>query len=135
MIHIGRNTTSTIIAKGISAGKSRNSYRGLVRVTPKAKNARNFTQCDSLLLGSSCSANTFPYIEVGNQSSTVEHEATTSKIGDDQLFYLRQRGISPEDAVSMVVNGFCKDVLSKLPTEFAAEANHLLAVNLEGSVG
>lgn len=135
MIHIGKNTKSTIVSKGISAGKSDNSYRGLVRVLPGAVNARNFSQCDSLLLGSTCGAHTFPYIEVGNKSSIVEHEATTSKIGEDQIFYCNQRGISTEDAVGMIVNGYAKEVLNKLPMEFAVEAQKLLQISLEGSVG
>ncbi|MFY9151700.1 MAG: Fe-S cluster assembly protein SufB [Prolixibacteraceae bacterium] len=135
MIHIGKNTKSTIVSKGISAGKSDNSYRGLVKVMPGAINARNFSQCDSLLLGSTCGAHTFPYIEVGNKSSIVEHEATTSKIGEDQIFYCNQRGISTEDAVGMIVNGYAREVLNKLPMEFAVEAQKLLAISLEGSVG
>jgi Fe-S cluster assembly protein SufB len=135
MIHIGKNTTSTIISKGVSAGQGEQSYRGLVRIGPKAENARNYSQCDSLLLGDECGAHTFPYLEVKNPSATVEHEATTSKIGEDQLFYCRQRGISEEDAVSMIVNGFCKEVLRELPMEFAVEAQNLLGVSLEGSVG
>ena len=135
MIHIGKNTRSTIISKGIAAGHSDQSYRGLVKVAPRAANARNFTQCDSLLIGDRCGAHTFPYQEIANASATIEHEATTSKIGDDQLFYCRQRGISEEDAVSMIVNGFCKDVFQELPMEFAVEAEALLSVTLEGSVG
>jgi Fe-S cluster assembly protein SufB len=135
MIHIGANTSSTIISKGISAGRSNNTYRGLVRVLPKAAGARNFTQCDSLLIGDQCGAHTVPYIECRNASAKVEHEATTSKIADDQLFYCRQRGLSEEDAVGMIVNGFCRDVLKELPMEFAVEAQKLLAVSLEGSVG
>ncbi len=135
MLHIGRNTKSTIISKGISAGRGQQSYRGLVRIGPRATGARNYSQCDSLLLGDECGAHTFPYLEVKNASSTVEHEATTSKIGEDQLFYCRQRGISQEDAISMIVNGFCKDVLRKLPMEFAVEAQNLLGLSLEGSVG
>ena len=135
MIHIGKNTKSTIISKGISAGKSDNSYRGLVKVLPGAINSRNFSQCDSLLLGSICGAHTFPYIEVGNKSSVVEHEATTSKIGEDQIFYCNQRGISTQDAIGMIVNGYAKEVLNKLPMEFAVEAQKLLAISLEGSVG
>ncbi len=135
MIHIGKNTKSTIISKGISAGVSDNSYRGLVKVLPGAVNSRNFSQCDSLLLGSTCGAHTFPYIEVGNRSSIVEHEATTSKIGEDQIFYCNQRGISTEDAIGMIVNGYAKEVLNKLPMEFAVEAQKLLAISLEGSVG
>ncbi len=135
MIHIGKNTKSTIVSKGISAGKSDNAYRGLVKVLPGATNARNFSQCDSLLLGSTCGAHTFPYIEVGNKSSVVEHEATTSKIGEDQIFYCNQRGISTEDAIGMIVNGYAKEVLNKLPMEFAVEAQKLLQISLEGSVG
>ena len=135
MIHIGKNTKSTIVSKGISAGKSDNSYRGLVKVMPGAINARNYSQCDSLLLGSTCGAHTFPYIEVGNKSSIVEHEATTSKIGEDQIFYCNQRGISTEDAIGMIVNGYAREVLNKLPMEFAVEAQKLLAISLEGSVG
>ncbi len=135
MIHIGKNTKSTIISKGISAGLSDNSYRGLVKVLPNAVNARNFSQCDSLLLGDTCGAHTFPYIEVGNKSSIVEHEATTSKIGEDQIFYCNQRGISTEDAIGMIVNGYAKEVLNKLPMEFAVEAQKLLQISLEGSVG
>ncbi len=135
MIHIGKNTRSTIISKGISAGRSNNTYRGLVRVLPKADNARNFTQCDSLLIGDKCGAHTVPYIETRNASAKLEHEATTSKISDDQLFYCRSRGLSQEDAVGMIVNGFCREVLKELPMEFAVEAQKLLAVSLEGSVG
>jgi len=135
MIHIGRNTKSTIISKGISAGDSSNSYRGLVKVMGKAEGARNFSQCDSMLIGSHCSANTFPYIEVQNPSAKVEHEATTSKIGEEQLFYFQQRGIPAEDAISMIINGFCKDVFRELPMEFAVEATRLLGLKLEGSVG
>jgi Fe-S cluster assembly protein SufB len=135
MIHIGRNTRSTIISKGISAGKSRNSYRGLVKVLAGAEGARNYTQCDSLLIGDKCSANTFPYIEVMNNTARVEHEATTSRISEEQLFYLMQRGISQEDAVSLIINGFCKDVFRELPMEFAVEAQRLLGMKLEGSVG
>jgi Fe-S cluster assembly protein SufB len=135
MIHIGRNTRSTIVSKGISAGRSNNTYRGLVRIMPKAQGARNHTQCDSLLIGNQCGAHTVPYIESRNPSGRVEHEATTSKIADDQLFYCRQRGLSEEDAVGMIVNGFCKEVLKELPMEFAVEAQKLLAVSLEGSVG
>jgi Fe-S cluster assembly protein SufB len=135
MIHIGKRTKSTIISKGISAGRSSNAYRGLVRIQPGATGARNYSQCDSLLLGDRCGAHTFPYLEVKNASSTVEHEATTSKIGEDQLFYCRQRGISEEDAISMIVNGFCKQVLRELPMEFAVEAQALLGLSLEGSVG
>jgi Fe-S cluster assembly protein SufB len=135
MIHLGKNTKSTIISKGISAGRSNNSYRGLVKTSRKAENARNFSQCDSLLLGDKCGAHTFPYIEVGNRSSIVEHEATTSKISDDQLFYCLQRGIDMEGAIGLIVNGYAKEVLSKLPMEFAVEAQKLLAISLEGSVG
>jgi Fe-S cluster assembly protein SufB len=135
MIHIGRGTKSTIISKGISAGDSSNSYRGLVKVMPKAEGARNFSQCDSMLIGQKCSANTFPYIEVQNRSAKVEHEATTSKIGEEQLFYFQQRGIPAEDAISMIINGFCKDVFRELPMEFAVEATKLLSLKLEGSVG
>jgi Fe-S cluster assembly protein SufB len=135
MIHIGRNTRSTIISKGISAGRGQNTYRGLVRLQPRAKGARNYTQCDSLLIGDRCGAHTVPYIEVRNPSARVEHEATTSKISEDQLFYCRQRGLSDEDALSLIVNGFCKEVLKELPMEFAVEAQKLLAVSLEGSVG
>ena len=135
MIHIGRNTRSKIVSKGISAGQSSNSYRGLVKVGPRAAGARNFSQCDSMLVGSQCSANTFPYIDVQNSSAQVEHEATTSKIGEDQLFYFRQRGIAAEEAVSMIINGFCKDVFQQLPMEFAVEATKLLGLKLEGSVG
>ncbi|MCG7499762.1 Fe-S cluster assembly protein SufB [Vibrio sp. Of7-15] len=135
MIHIGKNTKSTIIAKGISAGNSENSYRGLVKVLPSATNARNFTQCDSMLIGPNCGAHTFPYVEVKNNSAHIEHEATTTKIGEDQLFYCAQRGISEEDAISMIVNGFCKDVFSELPLEFAVEAQKLLSISLEHSVG
>ena len=135
MVHIGRNTKSTIISKGISAGDSSNSYRGLVKVQPKAEGARNFSQCDSMLIGQACSASTFPYIEVQNRSARVEHEATTSKIGEEQLFYFQQRGIPPEEAISMIINGFCKDVFRELPMEFAVEATKLLSLKLEGSVG
>lgn len=135
MIHLGRNTRSTIVSKGISAGRSQNSYRGLVRVAPKADNCRNYTQCDSLLMGDSCGAHTFPYIEVGNDSSTVEHEATTSKINEEQLFYCRQRGIPTEEAVALIVGGYAREVMNKLPMEFAVEAQKLLQISLEGSVG
>jgi len=135
MIHIGRNTRSTIVSKGISAGRGQNAYRGLVKVLKGARDARNYTQCDSLLIGHRCGAHTFPYIEVRNPTAQVEHEATTSKIGDDQLYYCRQRGISAEDAVSMIVNGFCKEVFKELPMEFAVEAQKLLGISLEGSVG
>jgi Fe-S cluster assembly protein SufB len=135
MIHIGRNTRSRIISKGISAGHSRNSYRGLVKIGPKAEGARNFSQCDSLLIGDQCSANTFPYIEVQNHTAKVEHEASTSKIGEEQLFYFQSRGISTEDAVSMIISGFCREVFNQLPMEFAVEADRLLSLKLEGSVG
>ncbi|HOS83648.1 MAG TPA: Fe-S cluster assembly protein SufB [Bacteroidales bacterium] len=135
MIHLGKNTRSTIVSKGISLGHSSNSYRGLVRMAKSADNARNFSQCDSLLIGSTCAANTFPYIDVQNNSATVEHEATTSKIADDQIFYCNQRGLSTEDAVSLIVNGFAKEVLSQLPMEFAIEAHKLIAISMEGSVG
>jgi Fe-S cluster assembly protein SufB len=135
MIHIGRNTRSTIVSKGISAGRGQNAYRGLVKILPTAEGARNHTQCDSLLMGSDCGAHTFPYMEIANPSAVVEHEATTSKISEDQLFYCRQRGISEEDAVNMIVNGFCKDVFRELPMEFAVEAQNLLSVSLEGAVG
>lgn len=135
MIHIGKNTRSTIISKGISARFAENAYRGLVRIARTAENARNYTQCDSLLMGDKCGAHTFPYIEVKNSTATVEHEATTSKIGDDQLFYCKQRGISEEDAVNMIVNGFCKEVFKELPMEFAVEAQKLLGITLEGAVG
>ncbi|MBC7984385.1 MAG: SufD family Fe-S cluster assembly protein, partial [Candidatus Obscuribacterales bacterium] len=135
MIHIGRNTRSTIISKGISAGHGQNSYRGLVKILASAEGARNYTQCDSLLMGDQCGAHTFPYVEVKNPTASVEHEATTSKISDDQLFYCISRGIAPEDAVSMIVNGFCKAVFKELPMEFAVEAQNLLSVSLEGSVG
>ncbi|EDZ42605.1 FeS assembly protein SufB [Rhodobacteraceae bacterium HTCC2083] len=135
MIHLGKNTKSRIVSKGISAGKAQNTYRGLVSMHPKAKDARNFTQCDSLLIGDQCGAHTVPYIEVKNNSARVEHEATTSKVDDEQLFYCRQRGIGEEDAVALVVNGFCKEVLQALPMEFAMEAQQLVAISLEGSVG
>ena len=135
MIHLGRNTRSTVVSKGISAGRGQNSYRGLVQIGKGAENARNYTQCDSLLMGDRCGAHTFPYMEVKNPSAKVEHEATTSKISDDQLFYCRQRGIGEEDAVSMIVNGFCKEVFRELPMEFAVEAQKLLEVSLEGAVG
>ena len=135
MIHIGKNTRSRIISKGISAGQSNNSYRGLVKILPKAEGARNYSQCDSLLIGAKCGANTFPYIEVGNNNSKVEHEASTSKISEEQIFYFQQRGISTEDAVSMIINGFCKEVFRELPMEFAVEATRLLGMKLEGSVG
>jgi Fe-S cluster assembly protein SufB len=135
MIHIGKNTRSTIISKGISAGRSNNSYRGQVRITKKADNARNYSQCDSLLIGDKCGAHTFPYLETNNPTAQVEHEATTSKIGTDQIFYLNQRGISTEDAVRLIVNGYCKEVFKQLPMEFAVEATRLLSMSLEGSVG
>lgn len=135
MIHLGKNTKSTIISKGISAGKSHNAYRGLVKISPMAENARNYTQCDSMLMSDQCSAHTFPYIEVKNPTAQVEHEATTSKIGEEQLFYCKQRGLSQEEAVAMIVNGFCKQVLKELPMEFAVEAQKLLSINLEGAVG
>ena len=135
MIHLGKNTRSTIISKGISAGHANNSYRGLVKIMPKAENARNYTQCDSMLIGSDAGANTFPYIEVMNNSSQVEHEASTSRISEEQLFYLMQRGISQEDAVSLIINGFCKDVFLHLPMEFAVEATRLLGLKLEGAIG
>jgi len=135
MVHVGKNTRSTIISKGISAGHSNNSYRGLVKVTRNARNARNFSQCDSLLLGDKCGAHTFPYIETGNSSAIVEHEATTSKISDDQLFYCNQRGINTEDAIGLIVNGYAKEVIRQLPMEFAVEAQKLLQITLEGSVG
>lgn len=135
MIHLGKNTRSTIISKGISAGKSQNSYRGLVKIGPRAENARNFSQCDSLLMGNQCGAHTFPYIEVNNKTAQIEHEATTSKIGEDQIFYCNQRGIDTEKAIALIVNGFSKEVLNKLPMEFAVEAQKLLEISLEGSVG
>jgi Fe-S cluster assembly protein SufB len=135
MVHLGKNTKSTIISKGISAGKSQNSYRGLVQVHPRATHARNFSQCDSLLMGNQCGAHTFPYIEARNKTAQIEHEATTSKIGEDQIFYCNQRGIDPEKAIALVVNGFSKEVLNKLPMEFAVEAQKLLEISLEGSVG
>ncbi|MGH8510328.1 MAG: Fe-S cluster assembly protein SufB, partial [Gammaproteobacteria bacterium] len=135
MVHLGRNTRSTIISKGISAGRGRNAYRGLVRIAKSAANARNYTQCDSLLMSDRCAAHTFPYIEVKNPSARVEHEATTSKISEDQLFYCRQRGIAAEDAINMIVNGFCKEVFKELPMEFAVEAQKLLSVSLAGAVG
>jgi Fe-S cluster assembly protein SufB len=135
MVHVGKNTRSTIISKGISAGKSKNSYRGLVKMGPKAEGSRNYSQCDSMLIGDTSNANTYPYIQVQNNTAQVEHEASTSKIGEDQLFYFAQRGISPEDAVSMIISGFCRDVFNKLPMEFAAEADKLLALKLENSVG
>ena len=135
MIHLGKNTRSTIVSKGISAGHSQNSYRGQVKVVPSASNCRNYTQCDSLLLGSKCGAHTFPYIDCQNSTSIVEHEATTSKINEEQIFYCNQRGISTEDAVGLIVNGYAKEVMAKLPMEFAVEAQKLLSVSLEGSVG
>jgi Fe-S cluster assembly protein SufB len=135
MIHVGKNTRSTIVSKGISAGRGQNNYRGLVKIQKNASHARNFSQCDSLLLGDKCGAHTFPYIEVKNTSSQVEHEASTSKIGEDQIFYCNQRGIATQDAVNMIVNGFCKEVFRELPMEFAVEAQKLLGVSLEGSVG
>ena len=135
MIHLGRGTSSTIISKGISAGRSQNSYRGLVRIGKGAEKAKNYTQCDSLLLGDNSAAHTFPYIECKNSSAQVEHEASTSKISDDRLFYLRQRGIKQEDAINMIVNGFCKEVFKELPMEFAVEAQKLLGISLEGAVG
>jgi Fe-S cluster assembly protein SufB len=135
MIHLGRNTKSTIVSKGISCGRSQNSYRGLVRIGKNAEHARNFSQCDSLLIGDKCGAHTFPYLEVANKSAKVEHEATTSKVGEDQIFYCNQRGISTEDAVNLIVNGYCKEVFNQLPMEFAVEAQKLLAISLEGSVG
>jgi Fe-S cluster assembly protein SufB len=135
MIHMGKNTRSTIVSKGISAGQGQNSYRGLVKVLPKAAGARNYTQCDSMLIGNRCGAHTFPYIDVQNSTASVEHEASTSKIGEDQIFYLKQRGLNTENAISMIVNGFCKEVFKELPMEFAVEAQKLLGVSLEGSVG
>ena len=135
MIHMGKNTRSTIVSKGISAGKSSNSYRGQVKIIKKADNARNFSQCDSLLIGDKCGAHTFPYLDINNSKAQIEHEATTSKIGDDQIFYLSQRGIALEDAINLIVNGYCKEVFKELPMEFAVEAQKLLSVSLEGSVG
>ena len=135
MTHIGKNTRSTIVSKGISAGKGQNSYRGLVKVLKNATNARNYSQCDSLLLGDKCGAHTFPYLEVDNQTAIVEHEATTSKIGEDQIFYCNQRGISTEDAIGLIVNGYAREVINKLPMEFAVEAQKLLQISLEGSIG
>jgi len=135
MIHIGKNTRSTVISKGISAGRGSNAYRGLIKVLPSADHARNYTQCDSLLMGAECAAHTFPYIEVRNPTAQVEHEASTGKIGEDQLFYLKSRGLSGEDALNMIVNGFCKEVFKNLPMEFAVEAQKLLSVSLEGAVG
>jgi len=135
MIHLGRNTKSTIVSKGISAGHGQNTYRGLVKIMKGAANARNYSQCDSLLMGDKCGAHTFPYVEVKNSTARLEHEASTSKIGEDQIFYCRQRGLSTEDAVNLIVNGFCKEVFRELPMEFAVEAQKLLGVSLEGSVG
>lgn len=135
MIHLGKNTKSTIISKGISAGNSNNSYRGEVKISKKAENARNYSQCDSMLIGQTCGAHTFPYIESANPTGKIEHEATTSRVGEDQIFYLQQRGLSEDDAISLIVNGFCKEVLKELPMEFAVEANKLLGIKLEGSVG
>jgi Fe-S cluster assembly protein SufB len=135
MIHMGRNSRSTIVSKGISAGQGQNSYRGLVKVLPKAAGSRNYTQCDSMLIGNRCGAHTFPYIDVQNATSSTEHEASTSKIGEDQIFYLKQRGLNTENAISMIVNGFCKEVFQELPMEFAVEAQKLLGISLEGSVG
>ena len=135
MVHIGKNSKSTIISKGISAGRGQQTYRGEVKIMKNANNARNFSQCDSILIGNNCRANTFPYIDVRNPSAQMEHEATTSNIGEDQLFYCNQRGISSDDAVSMIVNGFCKEVFNELPMEFAVEATKLMEVTLEGSVG
>ena len=135
MIHIGKNTRSTIISKGISAGHGQNTYRGMVKILKSADGARNYSQCDSLLMSDHCGAHTFPYVEVANSTAQLEHEASTSKVGEDQLFYCRQRGLSTEDAVSMIVNGFCKEVFRELPMEFAVEAQKLLGVSLEGSVG
>jgi Fe-S cluster assembly protein SufB len=135
MIHIGRNTKSTIVSKGISAGHGQNTYRGLVKILKGATNARNYSQSDSLLMSDTCGAHTFPYVEVKNSTARLEHEASTSKIGEDQIFYCRQRGLSTEDAVNMIVNGFCKEVFRELPMEFAVEAQKLLGVSLEGSVG
>ena len=135
MMHIGKNTRSRIVSKGISAGYSQNSYRGLVKVLKNADNSRNFSQCDSLLLGNKCGAHTFPYLEVDNKESIVEHEATTSRIGEDQIFYCNQRGISTEDAIVLIVNGYAREVLNQLPMEFAVEAQKLLQISLEGSVG
>jgi Fe-S cluster assembly protein SufB len=135
MIHLGKNTRSTIVSKGISAGRGQNTYRGLVKIMKGAEGARNYSQCDSMLIGDKCGAHTFPYIDVRNSTAIMEHEASTSKIGEDQIFYLRQRGLSAEDAVSMIVNGFCKEVFKELPMEFAVEATRLLGISLEGSVG
>ena len=135
MIHLGKNTRSNVVSKGISAGRAKNAYRGLIQVGRAARDARNYTQCDSLLMGDKCAAHTFPYMEVKNPTAQVEHEATTSKISEDQLFYCMQRGLSEEDAISMIVNGFCKEVFRELPMEFAVEAQNLLNVSLEGAVG
>ena len=135
MIHVGKNTKSTIISKGISAGEGQNSYRGRVQMLPKATGSRNYTQCDSMLIGNKCGAHTFPYIEVANNSSTTEHEASTSKIGEDQIFYCKARGLNAEHAISLIVSGFCKEVFKELPMEFALEAQQLLGISLEGSVG
>jgi Fe-S cluster assembly protein SufB len=135
MIHLGKNTRSTIVSKGISAGRGQNTYRGMVKIGKNASNARNYSQCDSLLIGDRCGAHTFPYIDIKNTSAQMEHEASTSKIGEDQIFYCRQRGLSTEDAVNMIVSGFCKEVFRELPMEFAVEAQKLLGVSLEGSVG
>jgi Fe-S cluster assembly protein SufB len=135
MIHLGKHTRSTIVSKGISAGHGQNTYRGLVRIAKGARGARNYSQCDSLLIGDKCGAHTFPYLEINNSTARVEHEASTSKIGEDQIFYCRQRGLSTEDAINMIVSGFCKEVFRQLPMEFAVEARKLLGVSLEGSVG
>ena len=135
MIHIGKNTRSNVVSKGISAGHGQNTYRGMIKILKGASGARNYTQCDSMLIGDQCGAHTFPYIEIKNSTTQMEHEASTSKIGEDQIFYCQQRGLSPEDAVSMIVNGFCKEVFKELPMEFAVEAQKLLEINLEGSVG
>jgi Fe-S cluster assembly protein SufB len=135
MLHIGKNTRSRIVSKGISAGKSQNSYRGLVKISERAENARNYSQCDSLLLSDECGAHTFPYMDIKNESAIVEHEATTSKINEEQLFYCNQRGISTENAVALIVNGYAREVINKLPMEFAVEAQKLLQITLEGSVG
>jgi Fe-S cluster assembly protein SufB len=135
MIHLGKNTKSTIISKGISVGKSKNTYRGLVKIMPKADGSKNFTQCDSLMMGSECSANTVPYIENRNSKSDASHEATTSKLDEDQLFYVMQRGLKEEDARNLIISGFCKEIFQKLPMEFAVEANKLLEVSMEGSIG
>ncbi len=135
MIHMGKNTRSNVVSKGISAGHGQNTYRGLIRINKSATGARNYTQCDSMLIGDQCGAHTFPYIEIKNSTAQMEHEASTSKIGEDQIFYCQSRGLSAEDAVSMIVNGFCKKVFKELPMEFAVEAQKLLSVNLEGSVG